>query len=114
MFQETNNRRFFQGRYVMNHPFTEGNAQTCTARYMDSYGTGEAEDVSSEDIQTLQREIREVYRDYQFRTLPSRFEEESQNLARLTGWNIDTIRQRISDEVPQPRPSGWKLLHPPS
>ncbi|MEO0984618.1 MAG: DUF2330 domain-containing protein [Cyanobacteria bacterium J06639_14] len=114
MFQETNNRRFFQGRYVINHAFTEGNEQTCAARYVESYGSGGPEEVSTEDMQALQHEIREIYRDYQFRTLPWRFEEESQNLARLTGWDIDTIRQRISDEVPQPRPSGWKMLYPPS
>ncbi|NER80689.1 MAG: DUF2330 domain-containing protein [Leptolyngbya sp. SIO1D8] len=111
IFQDTNNRRFFQGRYVMNHAFTEGNEQTCTTRYIDSYLP---ENPDEEDVQALRREIREIYRDYQFRTLPRRFEQESQNLARLTGWDIHEIRQRISDEVPQPQPSGWKILHPPS
>jgi hypothetical protein len=32
MFQETANRRFFQGRYVMNHPFTEVNEAGCAAQ----------------------------------------------------------------------------------
>ncbi|NEP54075.1 MAG: DUF2330 domain-containing protein, partial [Moorea sp. SIO3C2] len=46
------------------------------------------------------------------RTLMARFERESQNLARLTGRDIQTIRQRISDEVPQPMPSPWLVRYP--
>jgi len=63
MFQETQNREQFQGRYVLRHAFT-GEMQ-CTA--------GKA---------------------YQ-RSLPQRFEQEAQTLARLTGWNIQDIRDKL-------------------
>jgi hypothetical protein len=63
MFQQTNNTEFFQGRYILQHPFTG----TATCR--------EAQD----------------YR----RSLPRRFEQEAQTLARLTGWNLNDIRQRL-------------------
>jgi hypothetical protein len=63
MFQETNNREFFQGRYVLRHAYM-GEA-TCPA--------GRA------------------YR----RSLPRRFEQEAQTLARLTGWNIQSIRDKL-------------------
>jgi hypothetical protein len=62
MFQSTNNREFFQGRYVLRHSFT-GNMEC------------------------------EAGRRYQ-RSLPARFEKESQTLARLTGWNIQDVRKR--------------------
>lgn len=62
-FQETPNYEFFQGRYVLNHPF------------MDAADCREAES----------------YR----RSLPQRFEQEAQTLARLTGWDIDEIRQKL-------------------
>ncbi|MEN8447436.1 MAG: hypothetical protein ABG776_20750, partial [Cyanobacteria bacterium J06555_13] len=48
------------------------------------------------------------------KNLANRFEREAKNLANLTGQNIQTIRQRISDEVPQPMPSLWLLQHPKS
>ncbi|MGF1458492.1 MAG: DUF2330 domain-containing protein [Leptolyngbyaceae cyanobacterium] len=63
MFQQTNNQEFFQGRYVMQHPFL-GEA-TCPAG-----------------------------QDYR-RSLPQRFEQEAQTLARLTGWNINDIRREL-------------------
>lgn len=62
-FQQTNNQAFFQGRYVMQHPFL--GAATCPAGV--------------------------EYR----RSLPQRFEQEAQTLARLTGWNINDIRRRF-------------------
>ncbi len=62
MFQETANNQFFQGRYVLHHPF-KGELK-CDAG-----------------------------RQYQ-RSLPRRFEQESQTLARLTGWNIQDIRKK--------------------
>ncbi|MGD1862060.1 MAG: DUF2330 domain-containing protein [Leptolyngbyaceae cyanobacterium] len=62
-FQQTNNQEFFQGRYVMQHPFL-GEA-TCDAG--------------------------QEYR----RSLPRRFEQEAQALARLTGWNINDIRRQL-------------------
>lgn len=72
MFQETSNNQFFQGRYVLHHPF-KGELQ-CDAG-----------------------------RQYQ-RSLPRRFEQESQTLARLTGWKIQDIRRRnnvpVNSSVP--------------
>ena len=62
-FQQTNNQEFFQGRYVMQHPFLS--EATCPAG-----------------------------RDYR-RSLPARFEQEAQTLARLTGWNINDIRRQL-------------------
>ncbi|WP_204140340.1 DUF2330 domain-containing protein [Halomicronema sp. CCY15110] len=62
-FQQTNNQEFFQGRYVMQHPFLNG--ASCPAG----------------------REYR--------RSLPARFEQEAQTLARLTGWNINDIRRQL-------------------
>ena len=44
--------------------------------------------------------------------LAQRFEREAQTLARLTGQPVQPIRQRISNEVPQPTPSKWLVLHP--
>lgn len=63
MFQTTNNRELFQGRYVMRHAFM-GEA-SCSAG--------------------------KQYR----RSLPYRFEQEAQTLARLTGWDIQTIRNKL-------------------
>jgi hypothetical protein len=77
MFQQTNNREFFQGRYILRHPFTE--APTCRA--------GEA---------------------YQ-RSLPQRFEQQAQTLARLTGWNIQEIRQKLPQIQSQYLP-WWRRL----
>jgi hypothetical protein len=62
MFQATNNQSFFQGRYVLNQPFT-----------------GE---MKCEQAKTYKR------------GLVKRFDEESKNLAQLTGWNIQTIRRK--------------------
>ncbi len=62
MFQATNNQSFFQGRYVMNQPYT-----------------GE-----------MKCEQAKNYK----RSLVKRFDAESQNLAQLTGWNIQTIRRK--------------------
>jgi hypothetical protein len=62
MFQSTNNQEFFQGRYIMNQPFT-----------------GE---MKCEQAKNYQRSV------------VKRFEQESQNLARLTGWNIQDVRRK--------------------
>jgi hypothetical protein len=61
-FQATNNQEFFQGRYIMNQPFT-GEAKCDQAK---NYKRG----------------------------LVKRFDQEAQNLARLTGWNIQEIRRK--------------------
>lgn len=63
MFQETGNQEFFQGRYILRHPYT-GEAKCSQGRQ------------------------------YQ-RTLPKRFEQEAQTLARLTSWDIRQIRQKL-------------------
>lgn len=63
MFQQTNNRSLFQGRYILRHPYT--GEMAC-----------------------------EAGRQYR-RSLRQRFEQEAQTLARLTGWNIRDIRNRL-------------------
>ncbi|MGD1905446.1 MAG: DUF2330 domain-containing protein [Leptolyngbyaceae cyanobacterium] len=111
IFQDTGNRRFFQGRYVMNHAFI-GGVNNCAARYGELYP--EDADYFREmfaDEQT-QEYIQDYYQDYVRRQLPNRFERESQNLARLTGWDINDIRHRISEEVPQPSPAIWRIRYP--
>jgi hypothetical protein len=67
MFQDTSNQEFFQGRYIMNHPFTNNQpgSETC-----------------------------ERAKDYQ-RGLPKRFEKEAQTLSNLTGWRIQDIRKKL-------------------
>jgi hypothetical protein len=111
IFQDTGNRRFFQGRYVMNHAFTSG-VDNCAARYAERY-PGNADDYREvfADEQT-QDYLQDYYQYYVRRELPNRFERESQNLARLTGWDINDIRHRISEEVPQPSPSIWRIRYP--
>jgi hypothetical protein len=63
MFQQTSNRESFQGRYILQHPFT-----------------GE-----------LKCQAGRKYK----RSLPKRFEQEAQTLAKLTNWNIQDIRQKM-------------------
>lgn len=73
MFQETANNQFFQGRYVLHHPFK-----------------GEAKCDEGKQYQ---------------RSLPRRFEQESQTLARLTGWKIQDIRRK--NNVPASASIPW-------
>jgi hypothetical protein len=68
IFQETNNREQFQGRYVMRHPYT--GEMNCTAG-----------------------------RQYQ-RSLRQRLEQEVQTLAKLTGWNVQALRQEMKTGNP--------------
>ncbi|MBD2773155.1 DUF2330 domain-containing protein [Iningainema tapete] len=63
MFQQTNRRESFQGRYVLQHPFT-----------------GEANCQAGKQYK---------------RSLPQRFEQEAQTVAKLTNWNIQEIRQKM-------------------
>lgn len=65
IFQQTHNREFFQGRYILRHHFT--GEPTCNAGQQ-----------------------------YQ-RSLPQRFEQEAQTLARLTGWKIQDIRDKLPE-----------------
>ena len=113
MFQSTGNRQLFQGRYVTRHAFT--GSLDCPARLRQEYPTPEARARLSESMDQSYGEIvqgaRQRSRDY-MSELMARFERESRNLARLTGRDIQTIRQRISDEVPQPSPSPWLIRYP--
>ena len=83
MFHETSDKRNFQGRYILRHPW-KGSATKC----------GRAQEY-------LER-------------LPQRQEREAQNLARLTGWNINQIREKIVPTVKTnnktPKDSWWKDL----
>jgi hypothetical protein len=60
-FQATANHQFFQGRYVINHPFRE--TISCQTNYPQE--------------------------------VKFRQEQEAQNLANLTGWNLEEIRSKI-------------------
>ncbi|MEA5462627.1 DUF2330 domain-containing protein [Leptothoe sp. PORK10 BA2] len=115
MFQTTSNHQFFQGRYVTRHAFT--GSLDCPARLREEYPNAEARRQLEEwtgqtyrDIVNGAEDLGEQY----LRSLMTRFEQESQNLARLTGRDLQTIRQRISDEVPQPTPSPWLIRYPKS
>ncbi|MEM9484689.1 MAG: DUF2330 domain-containing protein [Cyanobacteria bacterium P01_F01_bin.116] len=115
MFQNTSNRQFFQGRYVTRHAFT--GSLDCPARLREEYPDIEArrqlEDQTGQDYDDIVSGAQDRGQQY-MRSLMARFEKESQNLARLTGRDIQTIRQRISDEVPQPTPSPWLIRYPKS
>ncbi|MEA5506783.1 DUF2330 domain-containing protein [Halotia wernerae UHCC 0503] len=75
MFQQTSNRESFQGRYILQHPFT--GELKCHAG-----------------------------REYK-RSLPKRFEQEAQTLAKLTNWNIQDIRQKMQLNVGNLTNSWW-------
>lgn len=115
MFQTTSNRQFFQGRYVTRHAFT--GSLDCPARLREEYPDAEArrqlEDWTGQDYRDIVDGAQDRGQQY-LRGLMTRFEQESQNLARLTGQDIQTIRQRISDDVPQPTPSPWLIRYPKS
>ncbi len=110
VFQATGNRQFFQGRYIMNHPFTAG--LNCKERFRQQYPQ-DADYVDEIYPPEVLADIQDYYRDYTTQDLPARFEREAKNLARLTGGNLRDIRYRISEEVPQPTPSAWRILYPP-
>jgi hypothetical protein len=78
MFQETGNQEFFQGRYIMQHPFT--GELKCRAG-----------------------------REYK-RSLPQRFENEAQTLAKLTNWNIQDIRRKMNLNFGNFSTSWWERL----
>jgi hypothetical protein len=78
VFQDTNNREQFQGRYVMRHAFL-GKAECAAGR---EYG----------------------------RSLPRRFDQEAQTLARLTNWDIQKIRQKLPKVQAQTPSSWWEWL----
>lgn len=75
VFQETGDKQFIQGRYIINHPW-RGKARN------------------------------EAGRAY-FAELPKRLEEEAKTAARLTGWNIERIREKqaaYKDDSKEPKP----------
>ncbi|MEZ4820057.1 MAG: DUF2330 domain-containing protein [Bdellovibrionota bacterium] len=79
-FQETKDQNNFQARYVLRHPF-KGNPNQCDAA-----------------------------RDYYENVLPLRQDNEAQNLARLTGWDINDIRKKAGyTDMPKPTP-WWETL----
>ncbi|MFN6464000.1 MAG: DUF2330 domain-containing protein [Nostoc sp. DedVER02] len=78
IFQQTANSEFFQGRYVLQHPF-EGESK-CQAG-----------------------------REYK-RSLPKRFEQEAQTLAKLTNWKIQDIRNKMKLSVGNLTYSWWENL----
>ncbi|MBH8572566.1 DUF2330 domain-containing protein [Nostocaceae cyanobacterium CENA369] len=75
MFHQTSNQESFQGRYILQHPFT-----------------GELNCRSG--------------REYK-RSLPKRFEQEAQTLAKLTNWNIQDIRKKMQLTVGNLTGSWW-------
>jgi hypothetical protein len=78
IFQQTANSEFFQGRYVLQHPF-QGEPK-CQAG-----------------------------REYK-RSLPKRFEQEAQTLAKLTNWKIQDIRNKMKLSVGNLTYSWWENL----
>ncbi|BAT53567.1 hypothetical protein NOS3756_25280 [Nostoc sp. NIES-3756] len=76
MFQTTSNRESFQGRYILQHPFTGD--LNCQAG-----------------------------REYK-RSLPKRFEQEAQTLAKLTNWNIQDIRKKMKLSLGDLNYSWWE------
>jgi hypothetical protein len=79
MFQETSNQQFFQGRYILRHPFK--GALSC-----------------------------EAGKQYQ-KSLPVRFDKEAQTLAKLTGWNVQEIRNKMKYLQTQKTPF-WRNIWP--
>jgi hypothetical protein len=77
VLQETADRDTFQGRYVLRHPWTGGDDDTC----------GATEDYRSELIR--------------------RHEREAQTLASLTGWSVADIRKKMPPAGAAPRLQPW-------
>jgi hypothetical protein len=78
IFQQTANSEFFQGRYILQHPF--------------------------------QGELKcQAGREYK-RSLPKRFEQEAQTLAKLTNWKIQDIRNKMKLSVGNLTYSWWENL----
>lgn len=75
IFQETAQRDSFQGRYILQHPFTGQVKCSAGRRYKSS--------------------------------LKQRFEQEAQNLARLTNWNIQDIRKKMKLSMGNISNSWW-------
>ncbi len=76
MFQETQDKRNFQGRYVLHHPW-KGDPNSCPAA-----------------------------REY-FANLPSRQQKEAENLAMLTGWDLNEILEKMDLEPSAESNENW-------
>ena len=115
MFQSTANRQFFQGRYVTRHPFAGdidcGERLRADGDARDDVGDRESRSAVPLPVDDTLANAIERGKAYD-KALAQRFEREAQTLARLTGQPVQPIRQRISNEVPQPTPSSWLVLHP--
>jgi hypothetical protein len=75
VFQETADRANFQGRYVLRHGWTGGDACSAAVEYR--------------------------------RALRDRHAREADQLARLTGWNIADIRNKMGPEAAVPAEARW-------
>jgi len=75
IFQETAQKDSFQGRYILQHPFTGKVKCSAGRRYKSS--------------------------------LRRRFEQEAQNLASLTNWNIQNIRRKMKSSMGNISNSWW-------
>ncbi|MBN3908875.1 MAG: DUF2330 domain-containing protein [Nostoc sp. NMS1] len=78
IFQQTANSEFFQGRYVLQHPFQGELKCQAGRKYKQS--------------------------------LPKRFEQEAQTLAKLTNWKIQDIRNKMKLSVGNLTYSWWENL----
>ena len=76
MFQETRDRRNFQGRYVLHHPW-KGDPDSCPAA-----------------------------REY-FARLSQRQQKEAENLALLTGWDLQTIMEKMQLQPVKKQDENW-------
>ena len=73
MFQETDDDKNFQARYVLNHPWKRAGVERRSGK--------------------CERQIREYFSD-----LFERQEKSAQNLASLTGWDINEIRKKMKGD----------------
>ena len=108
-FQPTSNRQSFQGRYIINHPYTDEIGQTCPKVLQEiEKELQETENEELQGIKTKKQFLNLVGRKYS-EVLLERQEKEVQNLARLTGWNIKNIRNKANFNQPKNTP-WWQNL----
>ena len=85
VFQSTNNHQSFQGRYIIRHPYTKEIGITCKDWVQEP--------------EKKEQWLNIATKDYQNR-LAKKQDQEIQNLANLTGWNIEDIRNKITSIEP--------------
>ena len=95
MFQETSNRQFFQGRYIIRHPFT-GGSTVPTVITQPNKQAAKPQPIKPIIIYVkppialpqprppYDPNCPALYK----KSLPARFEKEAQTLAKLTGWKV--------------------------